>query len=163
MLLFVLLDYVPDWNNIQKLGKRKFDLLFLLLYLKVNCIKCTPCFVVCAAGLCSWLEQYRKLGKLKFRLTNFDSIFTTKLHQMHIVFCCLCCWLMFSTKPFYKKLGHLKFHLLFLAMIFATKPQGMLTLFWAFVGGLCFAVVVDLYVAVELLLRYAIHTACISF
>ena len=32
--------------------------LFLLVYLQLNWIKCTPCFVVCAAGLNSSLVQY---------------------------------------------------------------------------------------------------------
>ena len=85
-----------------------------LSYSQLNCIECTSCFVVCAVGLCSYVPKWNEMLKLGAKnVTKYATIVTTKLHQMHALFCCVCAAGLCSWLEQYTKLGKRKFVLVF--------------------------------------------------
>ena len=80
---------------------------------------------MCAAGLSALLVQYTVKHKLTVVLLNLASAITTKLHQTHALFCCVCGWARSLTGAVYNKVGKRKLVLVNVARIFTTELDQM--------------------------------------
>ena len=126
----MLLDYVPNWNKIQKLRTLETVLLSFVNHIITTGLHQMHILFCC---LCCWTmflsEPDTTTSKTKIRITICAHIFTTELHQMHILFCCVCAAGLCSWLEQYTKIDKLEFVLLWVATIFATALHPTHTLF----------------------------------
>ena len=103
VLLFVLLGSAPDWNNIQKLRQMLIHVTKCCYYIYNWTGSNAHLVLLCVLlGYVPDWNNIRKLGKLNLQLLIRAMIFATQLHQMHTLFCCLCCWVLLLTGTIYK-------------------------------------------------------------